>query len=309
MSIEGIKLRVRRLAGLLSFHIQRVLGLSPRMILHLDWNLGDEIMAIPLFAALRAKYPRARIGVQARQPELFQNNPCVHAINPSPVFWTDHVVDIRGEGRPLARLAHWGKLLGVQVADRRPRIYFSGEEKQAIRAMASSRGNETRIAISTWTAWVSKRWSPENFRRLCSEISERIPNARFLEMGKDCPFLGLGENWIGRTGVREAALILAGCHLFIGNDSGLMHLAAAAGTPAVGLFGPIDPGSLIESEESLVRPMWSDVECKGCWTRTEMPSPDQCPLGRPVCMDAIAASDVCKTALSLLAEKTPVGAA
>ena len=36
----------------------------------------------------------------------------------------------------------------------------------------------------------------------------------------------------------EAAACLARCRLFVGNDSGLMHLAAAAGTPTMGLFGP-----------------------------------------------------------------------
>jgi ADP-heptose:LPS heptosyltransferase len=36
----------------------------------------------------------------------------------------------------------------------------------------------------------------------------------------------------------EAAACLARCTLFVGNDSGLMHLAASAGTPTLGLFGP-----------------------------------------------------------------------
>jgi ADP-heptose:LPS heptosyltransferase len=42
----------------------------------------------------------------------------------------------------------------------------------------------------------------------------------------------------GRLSLSEAAACLARMSLFIGNDSGLMHLAAAAGTPTLGLFGP-----------------------------------------------------------------------
>ena len=42
----------------------------------------------------------------------------------------------------------------------------------------------------------------------------------------------------GRLSLAEAAACLARCRLFVGNDSGLMHLAAAAGTPTLGLFGP-----------------------------------------------------------------------
>ena len=42
----------------------------------------------------------------------------------------------------------------------------------------------------------------------------------------------------GRLSLPEVAACLARCALFVGNDSGLMHLAASAGTPTLGLFGP-----------------------------------------------------------------------
>jgi ADP-heptose:LPS heptosyltransferase len=43
---------------------------------------------------------------------------------------------------------------------------------------------------------------------------------------------------VGNTDLLTAASVLRRCALFIGNDTGLMHLAAAAGTPTLGLFGP-----------------------------------------------------------------------
>jgi ADP-heptose:LPS heptosyltransferase len=43
---------------------------------------------------------------------------------------------------------------------------------------------------------------------------------------------------VGRLTLPEVAACLARCAQFVGNDSGLMHLAAAAGTPTLGLFGP-----------------------------------------------------------------------
>jgi ADP-heptose:LPS heptosyltransferase len=48
-------------------------------------------------------------------------------------------------------------------------------------------------------------------------------------------------NLVGALALPEAAAVLARCALFIGNDSGLMHLSAAAGTPTLGLFGPSRP--------------------------------------------------------------------
>ena len=45
-------------------------------------------------------------------------------------------------------------------------------------------------------------------------------------------------NLVGRTGLPVAAAVLRRCAFFVGNDSGLMHMAAAVGTPTLGLFGP-----------------------------------------------------------------------
>ena len=45
---------------------------------------------------------------------------------------------------------------------------------------------------------------------------------------------------VGAVSLPEAAAVLQLAALFIGNDSGLMHLSAAAGAPTIGLFGPTD---------------------------------------------------------------------
>src|SRR5205807_9094042 len=44
-----------------------------------------------------------------------------------------------------------------------------------------------------------------------------------------------------KTAIDDLPALLAQCHLFIGNDSGAMHVAAAVGLPVVALFGPTDP--------------------------------------------------------------------
>src|SRR3546814_1992136 len=47
-----------------------------------------------------------------------------------------------------------------------------------------------------------------------------------------------GVNLVERSDLLTAAACLERADFFVGNDSGLMHLAAAAGTPTLGLFGP-----------------------------------------------------------------------
>jgi heptosyltransferase-2 len=45
----------------------------------------------------------------------------------------------------------------------------------------------------------------------------------------------------GKTAIADLPALLSHCHLFVGNDSGAMHVAAAVGLPIVAVFGPTDP--------------------------------------------------------------------
>ena len=58
-----------------------------------------------------------------------------------------------------------------------------------------------------------------------SRCSRRVPPDRAIDL-------------IGRTDLLTASAILRRATLFIGNDTGLMHIAAASGVPTLGLFGP-----------------------------------------------------------------------
>lgn len=78
-----------------------------------------------------------------------------------------------------------------------------------------------------------KNWPLERFQELAARLDEPV---RWLAGPEDVlpgadRFDDLGEvaNW------------LAGARVYVGNDSGITHLAAAVGTPTVALFGPTDP--------------------------------------------------------------------
>jgi ADP-heptose:LPS heptosyltransferase len=62
-------------------------------------------------------------------------------------------------------------------------------------------------------------------RRQANPLLRAIPRERRIDL-------------VGRIDLLTAAACLARARLFVGNDSGLMHMAAAMGTPTLGLFGP-----------------------------------------------------------------------
>ncbi|HQT87514.1 MAG TPA: glycosyltransferase family 9 protein [Acidiphilium sp.] len=100
------------------------------------------------------------------------------------------------------------------------------------------------LGLGPTANWDGKIWPAERFVALAQRLAlPRIavfggPGA--AERALAAPVLASlpgAIDLVGALSVAEAAACLARCALFVGNDSGLMHLAAAAGTPTLGLFG------------------------------------------------------------------------
>ncbi len=105
------------------------------------------------------------------------------------------------------------------------------------------------IAIHPGSGSRQKCWPVERFAALMFRLSSDM-DARFLvTLGPaddkiiEELHLKIGDTFItaNQLPLPHLAAIIAKCSLFIGNDSGVTHLAAAAGTPTIALFGPTDP--------------------------------------------------------------------
>ena len=91
-------------------------------------------------------------------------------------------------------------------------------------------------AIHPFSGSPGKNWPLHRYRELAARLERKLP-VRWCAGPED----NLDE--AVRIGdLYELACWLAGARVFIGNDSGVSHLAAAAGAPVVALFGPTDPG-------------------------------------------------------------------
>jgi heptosyltransferase-3 len=81
-----------------------------------------------------------------------------------------------------------------------------------------------------------KNWPLENFRRLALELQRSMP-VHWCAGSDDPPLDGA----VRIADLYDLAQWLASARLYLGNDSGITHLAAAVGTPVLALFGPTDP--------------------------------------------------------------------
>jgi ADP-heptose:LPS heptosyltransferase len=103
-------------------------------------------------------------------------------------------------------------------------------------------GGQLLVAVAPGAGHPKRMWPLANFVELGAWV-EKHRGARLVvvggqedeQLGEQLQ-LGLGKNVInlvGRSGLRETGALLKRCHLFVGNDAGTMHLAAAAGLPVI----------------------------------------------------------------------------
>jgi ADP-heptose:LPS heptosyltransferase len=173
--------------------------------------------------------------------------------------------------RPGHKLSQLAAVLGIDPPPL-PVVWFSAEDaacaasllppwlppgppvgRQAAPPTAFSigpRSGPPLVALAPTANWTQKVWPPERFVALFHALaSGPLPGAVPLilagpgaaERAMAAPVLdALPEaiDLVGRLSLPEVAACLARAALFVGHDSGLMHLAAAAGAPTLGLFGP-----------------------------------------------------------------------
>jgi ADP-heptose:LPS heptosyltransferase len=142
--------------------------------------------------------------------------------------------------------------LGWQVQYSRPEIYLTKEEKEYGQYIIKEKlsGRELAIAIHPGSSkkLSYKRWPIECFSELIDCLYSDYSLQPILFGGPDEQTLA--ENikahlkkskvisFAGTLDIRRTAACIAACDYFISNDSGLMHIAAAVGTPQIALFGP-----------------------------------------------------------------------
>lgn len=198
---------------------------------------------------------------------------------------------------------------GIVDAEREyhPDLRLTSEERQEARDWMASRGITghagPKIAVGPGSKWDSKIWDEARYeqvgRRLIDSHNvfpiifggpeDREKGNRLIEAW------GRGANAAGELNVRQAAAGLSECSLYLGNDTGTMHLAASVETACVAMFSAVDWMGRFEpfgTNHILFR---RSVECEGCHSplclNTEYPNK---------CLDLIPADDVYEACVTVL---------
>jgi heptosyltransferase-2 len=176
---------------------------------------------------------------------------------------------------------------------------------ESARKIAVRLGHAPLAFLAPGSVWPTKMWRAEGFAQAAAELSKRgfkvvlmgSPEERDIceRIRQSAPS---AEVIAGETDLFATTQLLSMASIFIGNDSGAMHLAALAGVPSVAVFGPtiLEFGYRPwESRAAVVQVPREKMSCRPCGKHGAR----SCPLGTHACMREVQASEVVTTALRL----------
>lgn len=235
--------------------------------LHLYPDAEVTVACGPLVASLFAPIPQVKKVISLKK-EPYAGHWIALARK---TFWSkwDIIVDLRNS--LLSRLLYAGKVYvwGAQDKNKHkveqiaevigvspppaPRLWFDAEVLKAAEGLIPA--GKKILAIGPAANWRAKTWPGENFLALVARLTGPdgvLPGAIVAVFGAPGEEDTAGDvlhnlppdrriDLVGKTTPLVAAAALKRCDMYIGNDSGLMHCAAAVGIPTLGLFGPSWP--------------------------------------------------------------------
>jgi len=200
---------------------------------------------------------------------------------------------------------------GVAVTDNYLEYWLEPSEVQRGDELLTTAGivpGEPLALIHPFAAYPPRGWHLEDFAALATGLATQGLRPVVLGGGRDNGsyqeiqghFPAATVSLVGVCNLRETMAVLKRGALFVGNDSGIMHLAAAAGIPMVALFGPQSPVRF-GPWSSKARVIYKGFPCSPCRQKF-FKECEPSLRGKPLCIEAITLNEVLEACTGLLKE-------
>jgi ADP-heptose:LPS heptosyltransferase len=238
--------------------------------------MGDCVLTTPALALLKAHRPdlQVRVVVEPRFAGVFEDNPDVDEISPRVGSRVDLALNLHGGTRSMWMTLTSDAKFGVGFAHHRFSGIYSERIPRAQEILGEERPVHTAEHLASAMFWLGVPRSDIPRAKLVAGIrpsyppyavlhpfaataQKSWPGERFVEVAGRLRNNGLEPMIVAGPAddtapfsqfqvlrnppLSELKSLMSGAELFIGNDSGPAHIAAAFGIPVVVLFGPSDP--------------------------------------------------------------------
>ena len=222
-------------------------------------------------------------------------------------YYTEVVQPVPGIRHRIDRDLAALKPLGIHPNEKPPRLWLTGEDEASANQLLDQlgiRGDRPIVIIQPAARYWFKAWPYERFAELADRLAsdygcqvliggsreEEALAQRIHEAAKSRPI-----SMAGLATLKQFAAIAKRAALFVGNDSGAMHIASAVSTPVVALFGPSNP---LEwgPRGGPVNAIYMELDCRVCFHPT-------CRRGESNCMRLITVDAVYASVQRMLDKK------
>ncbi|MGQ9552597.1 MAG: lipopolysaccharide heptosyltransferase II [Anaerolineae bacterium] len=200
------------------------------------------------------------------------------------------------------------RAVGIKTGEATTEFYPSVADQAQVDHLLGEHSHKSMIVlapgggVNPGGALVTKRWPPECFGALAAMLARYGHTVVVIGGPQDHQLAaqvtedsgGQAYDLCGRLTLPECGALLQRASIFIGNDTGLMHLAAAVGAPVVALFGPTDP-AIYAPYTTKQRIIWHPQLCSPCFRQKS-----RRPECQGECMRSITVAEVEAAALDLL---------
>jgi len=247
-----------------------------------DYDLG-----IDLRSDLRTIYILYKLGVKARVSQAIRSGG----------FWLTNEAPFAGQQHEVERklgIARFVRKIDASTFNDKLRFYVSEANRHEAQSVLRQNGisaAEKFVVMHIFAGWQPKEWPQNRFAEMADYLYQQY-DLRSVIIGTEAEARRIDAsalnregviNIAGQTSLAETAAIIESAQLFIGNDSGPMHLAAAVHTPVVALFGQNTPKRYVPWR-CPAEVLYHEVECSPC-PQTECKR-------QPSCMELIKVAEV-----------------
>ncbi len=189
-------------------------------------------------------------------------------------------------------------LLGISYSSKIPEIYLHDDDEHFGDDFIKNRIADPKkmlVAVHPGSGSRQKCWHTERFVALISWLIEETDAQVLVVSGPADDEIAsrlkmevkIREGLIVLDQIRlpHLAAVIKRCKFFVGNDSGITHLAAAVGTPTVSIFGPTDP-NMWGTRGEQVKILYNKIPCSPCSLETRKNCVVQ------ICLESIKVEDV-----------------
>lgn len=266
--------------------------------------LGDVIMATPIVRALKKKYPKSKIMFATQCPDAIRGNPYIDEITSSLdilMSRTDCIydLDLAYENRPKMNIvdAYSDVVFGHPSEDKRMDLQSGEIDFAMAHAQAAGQINFERdkvVVLHQAVSWANRTWPIQYWEHVVRHFTSK--GFKIVNVGrggdhKSSPMAGV-VNLIDKLSIPQVREIIKRAKVFVGVDSGILHVAQTTNTPIVGIFTVANPDYRITRLENFFS-MVPKSSCRFCLHEEKPPVTFVgCKIGTMQCIKEITPIDV-----------------